>query len=100
MLYVQVTSAYRSSFGLRSNPGLIGDPITVAGSLTAYFSHPGLKSPTAMTAGGTTSPTTAPTTAPTTGPTGGTDAYYAAAAGTVKARPAASAHLARSSFCC
>jgi endonuclease I len=81
MLYVQVTSAYRSSFGLRSNPGLIGDPITVAGSLTAYFSHPGLKSPTAMTAGGTTSPTTAPTTAPTAGPTGGTDAYYAAAIG-------------------
>ncbi|MCY1144275.1 endonuclease [Actinoplanes sp. Pm04-4] len=75
MLYVQVTSSYRSSFGLRTNPGLLGDPITVTGTLTAYFSHPGLKSPTAMTAGGGTTPPTTPTTPPPTG------SYYAAAEG-------------------
>ncbi|MFI7601376.1 endonuclease [Actinoplanes sp. NPDC049681] len=72
MLYVQVTSAYRASFGLQSNPGRMDAMITVTGSLAAYFSHPGLKSPTAMTAG---TSTPAPT------PTGSTDAYYAAAAG-------------------
>ncbi|MEV4641243.1 endonuclease [Actinoplanes sp. NPDC049548] len=63
MLYVQITSGYRATFGLQSNPGRIGALLTVTGSLTAYFSHPGLKSPTAMT-----------------GPAGD-DAYYAAAAG-------------------
>ncbi|MDY7089135.1 MAG: endonuclease [Actinomycetota bacterium] len=67
MLYVQVTSAYRSSFGLLSNPGRLGATITVTGTLTAYFSHPGLKSPTAMTGSATTTPTP--------------DSYYAAAAG-------------------
>ena len=73
MLYVQVTSPYRAAFGLAGNPGLVGDPITVTGTLTAYFTHPGLKSPTAMTAGVIPAPT----------PTGssGTDAYYAAALG-------------------
>ena len=82
LLYVQITSAYRSSFGLLSNPGRIGSRITVTGTLTAYFSHAGLKSPTAMTAGGTT-PTTGPTTGPTPTPTSssGTDAYYASALG-------------------
>ncbi|MBO4210538.1 DUF6359 domain-containing protein, partial [Micromonospora echinofusca] len=49
MLYVQVTSAYRSSFGLLTNPGLLGRSVTVTGTLTAYFSHGGLKDPTAMT---------------------------------------------------
>ena len=78
MLYVQITSSYRSAFGLLSNPSLVGDPIVVTGTLTAYFAHPGLKSPTAMTAG-----TTTPTTSPTPTPTGstGTDAYYASAVG-------------------
>ncbi|MBB4691936.1 endonuclease [Paractinoplanes abujensis] len=75
MVYVQITSSYRASFGLLGNPGRLGTTITVTGSLTAYFSHPGLKSPTAMTAGGTTTP---PATPP---PTGGTDSYYAGAAG-------------------
>jgi endonuclease I len=79
MLYVQITSSYRSAFGLLSNPSLVGDPITVTGTLTAYFSHPGLKSPTAMTKG-TTGPTTPPATPAPTGGTG-TDAYYAAALG-------------------
>ncbi|RSM59872.1 ribonuclease [Actinoplanes sp. ATCC 53533] len=80
MLYVQITSAYRSSFGLRSNPGLIGDALTVTGTLTAYFTHAGLKSPSAMTLGGST-PTPTPTGTATPTPTGSTSAYYAAAAG-------------------
>ncbi|WIM93243.1 endonuclease [Actinoplanes oblitus] len=73
MLYVQLTSSYRSAFGLLSNPSLIGRQLTVTGTLTAYFSHPGLKSPSAMSLG--TTPTPAPT------PSGSTDAYYATAAG-------------------
>ncbi|MET8153485.1 endonuclease [Actinoplanes sp. NPDC049668] len=76
MLYVQITSAYRSSFGLQSNPGLVGDPLTVTGTLTAYFTHAGLKSPSAMTLGGST-PTPTPTGTTSPAPTG----YYAAAAG-------------------
>ncbi|MEV8509063.1 endonuclease [Actinoplanes sp. NPDC051475] len=82
MLYVQITSTYRATFGLQSNPGRIGTVLTVTGSLAAYFSHPGLKSPTAMTPG-TSTPTTTPTGtgSPTPVPTGPTDAYYAAAAG-------------------
>lgn len=57
MLYVQVTSAYRADYGLRSNPDLMGDRLDVTGVLTAYFSHPGLKSPTAMApSDGTTEP--------------------------------------------
>ncbi|MFI5937487.1 endonuclease [Actinoplanes sp. NPDC051494] len=81
MLYVQITSTYRSAFGLLTNPGLMRTQITVTGTLTAYFSHAGLKSPTAMTkgAGSTTSPTTAPTVTPTS--SSGTDAYYASALG-------------------
>ncbi|WP_433729646.1 endonuclease [Actinoplanes sp. CA-051413] len=79
MLYVQVTSAYRATFGLQGNPGLLRDPVTVTGTLTAYFTHPGLKSPSAMTLGGST-PTPTPT-GPTPTPTGSTSAYYAAAAG-------------------
>lgn len=82
MLYVQITRTYRATFGLQSNPGRVGTVLTVTGSLAAYFSHPGLKSPTAMTPG-TSTPTTAPTGtgSPTPTPTGPTDAYYAAAAG-------------------
>lgn len=57
MIYVQVTSAFRADYGLRSNPDLMGDRLDVTGSLQAYFSHPGLKSPTAIApAGGTTPP--------------------------------------------
>ncbi|XVU28231.1 endonuclease [Actinoplanes sp. CA-054009] len=70
MLYVQITASYRSAFGLQTNPGLMRTAITVTGTLTAYFSHPGLKSPTAMSKGSTT-PTTPPP----------SDDYYAAAAG-------------------
>jgi endonuclease I len=48
MLYVQVTSAYRSAFGLRTNPDLLDRRIVATGTLTAYFAHGGLKGPTAM----------------------------------------------------
>ena len=81
MLYVQITSAYRSSFGLRTNPSLIGRQLTVTGTLGAYFTHAGLKAPTAMTLSAST--TTGPTASATVSPTvsGGASAYYAAAAG-------------------
>ncbi|MER7333016.1 MULTISPECIES: endonuclease [unclassified Micromonospora] len=85
MLYVQVTTAYRSTFGLLTNPGLRGQRVTATGTLTAYFSHGGLKNPTAMTlgGGGTPSPTQSPTPSPTTtAPGGGYDStYYASAIG-------------------
>ncbi|MEV4132909.1 endonuclease [Dactylosporangium sp. NPDC049742] len=76
MLYVQITAAYRAQFGLQTNPSVMGRRLVVAGQLTAYFSHGGLKSPTSMAFAGTT-----PTSSPTTGPTGPVETYYAAAAG-------------------
>ncbi len=78
MLYVQVTAAYRSAFGLQSNPGLMGRQVTVTGTLTAYFSHGGLKDPTAMSlAGSSPAPSASPT-----GPGGPYDnTYYASAIG-------------------
>jgi endonuclease I len=84
MLYVQLTSQWRSAWGLKSNPGNLGRQVDVTGTLTAYFSHPGLKSPTAVTAaGGSTPPTTTTTTTPTPTGTGGPydDTYYAPAIG-------------------
>ncbi|WNB91124.1 endonuclease [Bacillus sp. NEB1478] len=48
MVYVQIPSSFRSTFGLKTNPGLKDTAIKVTGNLTAYFSHPGLKDPTAM----------------------------------------------------
>ncbi|BCJ76027.1 hypothetical protein CS0771_55710 [Catellatospora sp. IY07-71] len=78
MLYVQVTAAYRSAFGLQTNPGLMGRSVTVTGTLTAYFSHGGLKDPTAMSLTGS-SP------APSASPTGSggpyDNTYYASAIG-------------------
>ena len=57
MLYVQITSAFRSQYGLQSNPGLFGTKITVTGTLTPYFTpHAGLKDPTAFSGGGGTDP--------------------------------------------
>ncbi|MCW3820581.1 endonuclease [Micromonospora sp. DR5-3] len=81
MLYVQVTAAWRSSFGLLTNPSLRGKQITATGTLTAYFSHGGLKNPTAMSLGGGTSPS--PTASPTPTSTGGPydSTYYASAIG-------------------
>jgi endonuclease I len=48
MIYVQIPSDFRTSFGLKSNPDLKGEKIKMTGSLTAYFSHPGVKSVTRM----------------------------------------------------
>ncbi|WP_442978106.1 endonuclease [Saccharothrix sp. 6-C] len=84
MLYVQVTSAFRAQWGLRTNPGLLGARIDVTGPLSAYFSHAGLTSPTAFANAGTspTSTTTRPTTTSTTAPGGGyDDTYYRNALG-------------------
>ncbi|TDO92951.1 endonuclease [Enemella evansiae] len=70
MLFVQVTAAYRAQWGLKSNPELLGTRIRVTGTLQAYFSHPGLKSPTAFATGsGTPTPTGSPTATPTSSPT-------------------------------
>jgi endonuclease I len=53
MLYVQISSTFRSQYGLQSNPGLLGTKITVTGTLTPYFTpHAGLKDPTAFSGGG------------------------------------------------
>lgn len=94
MVYVQLTSSWRSSWGLRTHPANMGKQVDVTGTLTAYFSHAGLKSPTAIAAVGATPPPTTTTTSPTstttssttsptsTGTTGPYDStYYANAVG-------------------
>ena len=94
MLYVQIPSAFRSSWGLRSNPSLMGRQLDVTGALAAYFSHPGMTSTSAFAFSGTssttttTSPTSTTSTTSTTtspGPTGTTSpydsTYYASAIG-------------------
>lgn len=43
MIYVQIPTKYRATFGLKTNPALMGKKIVVSGNLTAYFSHPGVK---------------------------------------------------------
>lgn len=48
MLYVQIPSSFRSTYGLKTNPFLMGKSIKVTGTLTAYFSHAGLKDGTAF----------------------------------------------------
>jgi len=60
MIYVQVTAAFRAQYGLRTNPGLMGDQLDVTGPLGAYFSHAGLTSPTAMAPASGTPPTDPP----------------------------------------
>lgn len=78
MLYVQVPSAFRSAWGLRSNPGLLDRQVDVTGTLAAYFSRPGLTNATAFAAAGgtpTTGPTSSPTSSPSSGASGGTTAY-------------------------
>jgi len=77
MLYVQIPSAFRAQWGLKSNPSLMGKQIDVTGALSAYFSHPGMTNTSAFAlAGGTT---------PTPPPPGGTSpwdsTYYAPAVG-------------------
>ncbi len=84
MLYVQIPSAFRSAWGLKSNPSLMGRQIDVTGALSAYFSHPGLTATSAFAFSGTatsTPPPTSTTPAPT-GTTGPYDStYYASAIG-------------------
>jgi len=48
MIYVQIPSSYRATFGLQTNPSLIASQIKVTGYLTAYFSHSGVKNVTAI----------------------------------------------------
>ncbi|GMK37091.1 hypothetical protein PCCS19_01440 [Paenibacillus sp. CCS19] len=70
LLDVQITAAYRSQFGLQTNPSLIGKKVKVTGTFGAYNNYAGVKSPTALsfiegtttpdpgTGGGTTDPGT------------------------------------------
>jgi endonuclease I len=82
MIYVQIPSAFRASWGLRTNPSLLGKQIDVTGTLSAYFSHPGLTSATAFAFAGTTPPpTTSTTTTTTTAPPPACESYYTAACG-------------------
>lgn len=81
MVYVQIPSAFRSAWGMRSNPSLLGRQIDVTGTLGAYFSHAGLTSSTAFAFAGTTPPTTTPPTTTTTPPAGSCESYYVAACG-------------------
>ncbi len=53
MLYVQIPTAFRASFGLKTNPSLLGKQIDVTGTLSAYFSHPGLTGSSAFALVGT-----------------------------------------------
>ncbi len=77
MLYVQIPSAFRAQWGLRTNPSLMGKQIDVTGALSSYFSHPGMTSTSAfaLSSGGPSEPP----------PTGGTSpwdsTYYAPAMG-------------------
>ena len=49
MIYVQIPTSFRSTFGLKTNPSLKGTSIKVTGYLTAYFSpHAGVKNVTLM----------------------------------------------------
>ncbi|MGO4599766.1 endonuclease [Terrabacter sp. 2RAF25] len=84
MLYLQIPSAFRASWGLRTNPSLMGRQIDVTGALAAYFSHPGMTGTSAFAFSGgstTTPPTTTPPTS-TTGTSGPYDStYYAPAMG-------------------
>ncbi|MCA1054451.1 endonuclease [Rossellomorea aquimaris] len=43
MLFVQIPPGFRQPFGLESNPNSYGKKLTVTGTLTGYFSRPGLK---------------------------------------------------------
>ncbi|MBY0030438.1 endonuclease [Priestia aryabhattai] len=76
MVYVQIPSNLRSTFGLQSHSELKGKSLTVTGTLTPYFSHPGIKSVTSIsTETGGTDPTPDPTE-----PTVPVEDYYRTAA--------------------
>lgn len=48
MIYVQIPTNYRLTFGLQTNPSLKGSILKVTGYLTSYFTHSGVKTVTAM----------------------------------------------------
>ncbi|MGB3781914.1 endonuclease [Priestia megaterium] len=76
MVYVQIPSNLRSTFGLQSHSELRGENLTVTGTLTPYFSHPGIKSVTSIsTETGGTDPAPDPTE-----PTVPVEDYYRTAA--------------------
>ncbi|MFU7592241.1 endonuclease [Priestia sp. RMT2NF4] len=77
MVYVQIPSNLRSTFGLQSRSELKGKSLTVTGTLTPYFSHPGIKSVTSIS---TETEGTDPTPDPTE-PTVPVEDYYRTAAG-------------------
>ncbi|WP_370948559.1 endonuclease [Amycolatopsis sp. cg5] len=93
ILYVQITTGFRAQYGLQSNPGLMGKQLDVTGKLAAYFSHPGLTSPTAFAQVTGTPPSSTTTTTPPTTTTSSppTDSYYQNALG--KTGPALRAAL-------
>ncbi|MER2260333.1 endonuclease [Bacillus sp. PK9-021] len=76
MVYVQIPSNLRSTFGLQSHSELRGKSLTVTGTLTPYFSHPGIKAVTSIsTETGGTDPAPDPTE-----PTVPVEDYYRTAA--------------------
>ncbi|MED3829405.1 endonuclease [Priestia megaterium] len=76
MVYVQIPSNLRSTFGLQSHSELKGKSLTVTGTLTPYFSHFGIKSVTSIsTETGGTDPAPDPTE-----PTVPAEDYYRTAA--------------------
>lgn len=81
MLYVQVPSAFRSQWGLRSNPSLMGKQVDVTGALTAYFSHPGMTGTSAFASSSGTPTDPPPSDPPPTGTGPYDDTYYKAAIG-------------------
>ncbi|WP_246041639.1 5'-nucleotidase C-terminal domain-containing protein [Robertmurraya kyonggiensis] len=56
ILPVQLPSSFRGDFGLLTNPSIVGQKVFITGSLEAYFSVSGLKSPSAISFDGTTPP--------------------------------------------
>lgn len=48
LLPVQIKPTFRSEFGLKTNPDIVGKKVQVTGLLEAYFTVPGLKSPTSI----------------------------------------------------
>ncbi|MGE7306314.1 endonuclease [Priestia megaterium] len=77
MVYVQIPSNLRSTFGLQSHSELKGKNLTVTGTLTPYFSHPGIKLVTSIsTETGGTDPAPDPKE-----PTVPVEDYYRTAAG-------------------
>ncbi|WJY26447.1 endonuclease [Sporosarcina trichiuri] len=48
MLYVQLTTNFRSDWGLQTNADLLDKQVDISGSLEAYFNAAGLKSPSSI----------------------------------------------------